>query len=134
MNMAKDPKKIFIDFDGVIHSYNSGWTVASEVHDPPVVDESTGRDAIQWLTTLLQSGDLEIHIYSRRGTDPSKGGIGAMQQWLIDHGLAPRYLKRIKWETGKPDWFLIIDDRALGFDGSFPMPHELKGFKPWNKR
>lgn len=127
-------KKIFVDFDGVIHSYNSRWTSASEVNDPPVVDTETGKDAIQWLTTMLQSGHFEIHIYSKRGTDPKSGGISAMQLWLAEHGLAPRYLKRIKWATGKPDYFLIIDDRAIGFDGTFPMPHEVQDFKPWNKR
>lgn len=127
-------KKIFIDFDGVIHRYDSRWTSASEISDPPVTDLETGKDAIQWLTTLLQSGHFELHIFSRRGADPKSGGISAMQVWLAQHGLAPRYLKRLKWVTNKPDYFMIIDDRALGFDGHFPMPHDIQDFKPWNKK
>ena len=128
-----DPKRLFIDFDGVIHAYTSPWTNPSEIADGPVVDIATGRTSIQWLTSLIQSGNFHIHIYSRRGADPSKGGIGAMRQWLLKHGMAERYVKRIKWETGKPDYFMVIDDRAHGFDGNFPQPHDLSAFKPWNK-
>ncbi|QED26679.1 hypothetical protein FRD01_05345 [Microvenator marinus] len=131
--MANDLKKIYVDFDGVLHAYEQPWSGPAEIKDGPVVDSNTGKDAIQWLTTLLQSGHFEVHIYSRRCSNPKSGGIGAMTQWLIDHGLAARYLKRIKFATGKPDYFLIIDDRAIGFDGHFPQPHELKDFKPWNR-
>lgn len=132
--MSQDLKRIFVDFDGVIHQYDSAWTGPTEIHDGPVVDQETGKNAVQWLTTLLQSGHFEVHIYSRRCTNPKSGGIGAMTQWLINHGMAERYLKRIKFATGKPDYFLIIDDRAIGFDGHFPQPHELNTFKPWNKK
>jgi len=132
-HMAEAIKKIFVDFDGVLHKYESRYTVPSEITDGPVVDSESGRNAVQWLTTLLQSGHFEVHIYSRRCTDPKSGGIGAMTQWFINNGMAERYLKRIKFASGKPDWFVIIDDRAIGFDGHFPAPHELKSFKPWNK-
>ncbi len=132
--MPEPIKKLFIDFDGVIHAYESAWTRPSEIKDGPVIDSETGQSSVQWLTRVLQSGHFEVHIFSRRATDPSQGGIVAMQNWLLEHGLSPRYLKRLKFETGKPDWHLIIDDRAIGFDGDFPMAHELKSFRPWNKR
>ncbi len=128
-----EEKHIWVDFDGVLHSYSSGWQGPSVIPDPPVVDADTGRDAIQWLTSVLQSGHFVVHIWSRRG-DPRTGGINAMRQWLREHGLDERYLKRLKFETDKPDVFLIIDDRAMGFEGHFPDPLEMKRFQPWWRR
>lgn len=131
--MAKyqEEKHIWIDFDGVLHSYTSGWQGADIIPDPPVVDPVTGRDAIQWLTSLLQSGHFVVHIWSRRAIDTRSGGIGAMRVWLQKHGLDVRYLKRVKFETGKPDAFVFIDDRSMPFTGEFPDPLEIKQFKPW---
>ena len=132
--MAQKPvKKLFVDFDGVIHSYSSGWLGPTEIPDPPVVDADSGRSSIDWLTSLLQSGHFSVHIYSRRAADPEDGGVQAMGQWLLKHGLARRYLDRIEWEIEKPEFFLIIDDRAHQFDGSFPEPWDLDRFKPWHK-
>lgn len=128
---GSEEKHIWIDFDGVLHSYTSGWEGPEIISDPPVVDPETGRDAIQWLTSLLQSGHFVVHIWSRRGADARSGGIGAMKIWLQKNGLPARYLKRLKFETDKPDVFLIIDDRAWNFDGSFPDPIDVKNFKPW---
>lgn len=134
--MPRNPrqKHIWLDFDGVLHSYESGWEGADVINDDPVVDPETGRTSIQWLTSLLQSGHFVVHIWSRRGADPRSGGIGAMKVWLQKHGLAPRYLKRLKFETDKPDAFLFIDDRAMAFDGEFPDPLEVKQFQPWWNR
>ncbi len=131
--MATRLKKILIDFDGVIHRYNSGWLGEGQIPDAPVVDTASGQDAIQWLRTLLQCGHFAIHIYSRRGSDPSKGGIGAMKTWLSRNGLESRYLKRIVFEKEKPESFLVIDDRCLQFKGEFFEPNVIKNFKPWWK-
>ncbi len=131
--MAERKKKILIDFDGVIHRYNSGWQGERNIPDAPVIDKESGQDAIQWLRGLLQTGHFIIHIYSRRGSDPSKGGIGAMKVWLLKNGLEERYLKRIVFEKEKPESFLVIDDRCLQFKGKFFDPIEIKNFKPWWK-
>ena len=131
--MAEDAKHLYIDFDGVLHRYNSGWQGAGVIPDDPVVDEENGRDAIQWLTSLCQSGHFVVHIFSRRGSDPSNAGVGAMKMWLMKHGMPERYLKRLKFETQKPDMWLLIDDRCMQFDGAFPDPLDIKNFKPWWK-
>jgi hypothetical protein len=130
----KPKKKLFVDFDGVIHSYGSGWKGPANIPDPPVVDPETGRTSIEWLTSLLQSGHFVVHIYSRRAADPSEGGIQAMANWLLEHGLAKRYLDRIEWETHKPEFFLMIDDRCHQFGGEFPEPWDLDRFEPWHRR
>ena len=131
MARRNEPKHLWLDFDGVLHSYTSGWQGPEVIPDPPVTDPETGRNAIQWLTSLLQSGHFVVHVWSRRGADPRSGGIGAMKIWLQKHGLAPRYLKKLKFETDKPEMFLFIDDRCMRFDGSFPDPLEVKRYRPW---
>ena len=128
--MASPDKHVYVDFDGVLHSYTSGWQGIDVIPDPPVVDPQTGRDAIQWLTSMLQSGNFVVHIWSRRGVDERGAGIGAMKVWLQKHGLAPRYLKQLKFERDKPDAFLFIDDRCHQFQGSFPDPIAIRKFKP----
>ena len=76
----------------------------------------------------------EVVIYSARSSQ--SGGIKAMQQWLIKHGLHPAYITEgiLKFPTQKPAAFLTIDDRAICFDGSFPSSAQMMAFQPWNKR
>jgi len=125
------PKRLYVDFDGVLHSYTSGWLGPTNIPDPPVVDAETGRTSIQWLTSLLQSGHFEVHVFSRRAADPEEGGIQAMKKWLLDQDLEPRYLDRLKFPPDKPDFWLLIDDRCRQFTGEFPDPFEIKRFRPW---
>ena len=80
--MAESLKRIFVDFDGVLHRYESSYTKPSEIKDGPVVDSQTGRDAIAWLTTLLQSGHFEVHIFSRRCSDPKSGGVAENDRFI----------------------------------------------------
>ena len=120
-------KKILcIDFDGVIHSYSSGWQGAGKISDPPV------PGAIEWLIELVKSDDFEPQIYSSRSRQD--GGIIAMHHWLLRNGILLEILNKIKFPTQKPAAFLTIDDRAICFDGSFPTQDQMKEFKPWNKQ
>lgn len=113
-----------LDFDGVIHSYSSGWKGAEVIPDPPV------PGAIEFLRAALDHFD--VHIYSSRSGQP--GGINAMQDWLLTHSDDHRLVGAIGWPDCKPAAFLSIDDRALTFDGTWPAIDKLKEFKPWNKR
>lgn len=121
-----------MDFDGVIHSYTSGWQGADVISDEPV------EGAIEFLKEA--SKYFEIHIFSSRSHQ--KGGIKAMQNWLCEKIRlekncsiydAPKWLLEIKWPIHKPAAFLSIDDRGFCFIGKFPDPKSLLGFKPWNK-
>ena len=127
--MADYKPTLCIDFDGVIHSYASGWNGANRVDDPPV------PGAIEWLHELLTSDKYVVCIYSSRSKEP--GGIEAMQTWLQDNLNRMRYdymqLKKIEWPTEKPAAYLTIDDRAICFRGTFPSQLEIDSFKPWNK-
>lgn len=125
-----------LDFDGVLHSYSSGWKGPRNIPDPPV------DGAIEWLQSLLGCPDyfgigpryldFKIAIFSSRSR--YIGGRRAMKKWLVRHGLDINYLELISFPTRKPPAFLQIDDRAMTFKGEFPSVEEMKSFKPWNKR
>ena len=122
-----------LDFDGVLHSYSSGWKGADVIPDPPV----DGAMDFIWRA----SEHFRIAIYSSRSNQP--GGVRAMRNWLAEHfrffWAADRthcddVLAEIEWPNEKPAAFITIDDRALTFEGVWPNIETLKTFKPWNKR
>jgi len=122
---------LVLDFDGVVHSYTSGWQGAAIIPDPPV------PGAIQFILSALHVFD--VCIFSSRSEIYS--GREAMRHWLYGHSGAFWYpspegpgLEEVRFPEHKPAAFLSIDDRALLFDGTWPDPAKLLGFKPWNKR
>jgi hypothetical protein len=123
--MQHNLKKLCIDFDGVIHSYTSGWKGNAQIVDPPV------DGAIEWLLMLCQSEEYEVYIYSSRSKE--KQGVVAMRAWLLNNGFDPTWIDTIEFPTQKPAAYLTIDDRAICFRGTFPSILELDNFKPWNK-
>lgn len=130
MNRLKIPV-LCVDFDGVIHSYSSGWRGARNIPDPPV------EGAVEWLISLIAGGKdgsplFSVQIYSSRSR--YFGGRRAIRKWLLRWGLTGRELARIKFPRSKPAAFLQIDDRALTFTGKFPSVEEMLSFKPWHKR
>ena len=117
-----------LDFDGVIHSYTSGWKGADEIPDPPV------PGAIDFIERALDH--FKVMIYSSRSGQPD--GIYAMRKWLRQHWLAAglpgdRELE-IEWPVQKPAAFITIDDRVFLFTGTWPDMQTLLDFKPWNKK
>lgn len=129
---AKKPI-LCLDFDGVLHSYTSGWQGADVIPDSPV------PGAIKFIESASKL--FTIHVYSSRSHQP--GGIQAMQVWLwtalmdvIDGDTPVRdvlWFFEIQWPEHKPPAFLTIDDRAMLFTGKWPHPADLLDFKPWNK-
>ena len=122
-----------LDFDGVLHSYTSGWKGADVVPDPPT------DGALQFLWDA--SEHFKIAIFSSRSHQP--GGKHAMQKWLnahmrtfwsMDRTRCDDILAEIDWPNEKPAAFVTLDDRALTFEGEWPDPKLLLEFKPWNKR
>lgn len=121
-----------LDFDGVLHSYTSGWQGVGVIPDPPV------DGAIAFLREAVKH--FRVAIFSSRSSYP--GGITAMCEWLGYHVLDQRtsdneelaWASAIEWPTTKPSAFVTIDDRALTFDGTWPEIETLKAFKPWNKK
>ncbi len=123
---------LVLDFDGVLHSYTSGWKGADVIPDPPV------DGAMQFLWDATDT--FAVHILSSRSHQ--KGGRSAMQKWLgkyfrefwaADRTTADDKLAEIKWPKEKPAAFVTIDDRALTFTGVWPTMDALVKFRPWNK-
>jgi hypothetical protein len=122
-----------LDFDGVIHSYTSGWQGVAVIPDPPVV----GAMRFIWDATEY----FRVAIYSSRSGQA--GGIRAMrayitkhfrEAWASDRTTCDDKLAEIEWPKEKPAAMVTIDDRALTFDGTWPSIESLKEFQPWNKR
>jgi len=121
VSKEKRAKILCVDFDGVIHSYLSGWKGATEIPDPPV------KGAIEWLNELCDHPEWDPQIYSSRSKE--EGAIDAMRAWLKRHGL--KYWDVIGMPTQKPAAFLTVDDRAICFRGTFPSRLEMTCFRPW---
>lgn len=127
-----------LDFDGVLHSYTSGWQGAEIVSDPPV------PGAIAFLYEAINR--FEVHIFSSRSHQTL--GIDAMMEWLSEHERAWRQeqlqsglsvaktslLLHIQWPREKPPAMITIDDRAITFTGEWPSMGVLLAFRPWNKK
>lgn len=113
-----------LDFDGVIHSYTSGWKGADVIPDPPV------PGALQFMAEATKH--FTVAIFSSRSNQ--LGGIEAMRRWLWHYVGDLDWFVEIEWPTHKPSAFVGIDDRVLTFTGTWPTMSELHTFKPWNKR
>ena len=120
-------KTLCLDFDGVLHSYTSGWSGHEHIADPPV------PGAMEFLYDALKT--FKVAIFSSRSSTVQ--GIEAMQKWVEAHAKPlffdygqPWWLQ-IEWPVHKPAAFLSIDDRAITFDGTWPSVSELVEFKPW---
>lgn len=103
---------VCLDFDGVIHSYTSGWIEADVVPDPPV------PGAIEFIQGCLDEG-MRVAIFSSRSN--TERGRQAIKNYIAEHGRnLLKNLDEIEYPTEKPPALLTIDDRAVTFEGVFP--------------
>lgn len=117
--MAK--KTISIDFDGVIHGYQSGWRGAGVCPDPVV------PGAIEFVRAALVRFD--VAVYSTRAE--TVAGALAIREYLRRHGLSDAELQALRITSGKPKAVLYIDDRGYQFAGQFPSLDFVDSFKPY---
>lgn len=123
---------VAVDFDGVLHRYNSPWINAHTIPDLPV------PGAIDWLWRTFQAFD--IVIYSTRCK--TWRGRRAVRNWLrryVGHlwyeSPAGPGLEDIRLSYEKPPALVYLDDRAIRFTGeNFPTPAEIHAARPWNKQ
>lgn len=113
---------VVFDFDGVIHSYTSGWKRSTCIPDPPV-------PGIEKALKDIHDAGYEVVIVSTR-CDSIFGRV-AIENWLDLYGLSV-FVDRVCKE--KPPAIVYIDDRAICFDGHPEnLLGKIKAFKPWNK-
>jgi hypothetical protein len=119
-----------LDFDGVLHSYVSGWQGVDKANDGPV------PGAVEFLRDAVDVFDVQV--YGSRSKEVA--GIEVMRAqiswWIIDD-LGPeegsRVFRALSFPENKPPCFLSLDDRCVEFRGIFPDAKSLLAFRPWNK-
>ena len=111
---------VVVDFDGVIHSYTSGWQGVGVIPDPPV-------PGIKEAINNIRSAGYEVIVVSTRCASPE--GRVALFQYLNRHGIEVDDIRK-----EKPPAIVYIDDRAICFDGHpETLLAKIMHFTPWNK-
>ncbi len=108
-------KTICLDFDGVIHSYQSGWRGAEVIPDPPIHKVDV---AIRQLRR-----DYRVVVFSARCRE--EAGCVAIEHWLAKHSIEVDEVCR-----HKPPAHVYVDDRAVRFNGDWEQTiHDIHLFK-----
>lgn len=111
---------ICLDFDGVIHSYESGWKGADTIPDAPVVGT---KEAIEELRKTY-----DVKVYSSRCGQ--EGGKQAMADWFLKHGIVVDQIC-----DHKPPALVYVDDRGVTFNGNWAECIEsIKNFNQWQRK
>ena len=116
-------RTVVFDFDGVIHSYTSGWLGETTIPDPPV-------PGIQEALKEIHDAGYEVVVVSTR----CKTVLGrmAIENWLDMYGMTQEVDKVCK---EKPPAIAYIDDRAICFDGHpETLLKKIQNFQPWYKK
>lgn len=132
-------KTLCVDFDGVIHAYEQGWTGPTDIPSPPV------PHSLEFLHDA--SKVFKVAIYSSRSVNQK--GIDAMQRWLVDHYMKSDFVPNdrewkendikgfvlhiLEWPVTKPAAFVTLDDRAICFTGKFPALDAIEEFRTWQQ-
>lgn len=102
--IERSVKTVCLDFDGVIHSYRSGWKGVENIPDPPI---HGAREAIAHLRKRYR-----VVVHSARGN--TQVGREAIARWLAKHNIEVDEIS----ET-KPPAFVYVDDRGIAFNGNW---------------
>lgn len=116
--MGKFVPTVVFDFDGVIHSYKSGWKGVDVIPDPPV-------PGIRKAIAELRAAGYRVVVVSTRCAKLT--GMAAINRFLKENDIVVDDIT-----AHKPPALCYIDDRALCFDGDAAgLLAKVQGFKPW---
>ncbi|CQR74770.1 hypothetical protein SOV_07980 [Sporomusa ovata DSM 2662] len=113
-------KTVVLDFDGVIHSYTSGWQGIDSIPDPPVdgIKEAIGNIRKHYKVVVVSTRCFQ------------EGGLEAVREWLDKHDI---FVDEVL--AYKPPAIVYVDDRALTFDGDAKgLLHKIKTFRTWQNK
>ena len=115
-------KTVVFDFDGVIHSYISGWQGVDVINDPPV-------KGIEYVIEELRLSGYNVVVVSTRCS--CLKGRRAIRKWLNTYNIEVDKVCAVK-----PPALVYIDDRAICFDGCADgaLVEQIKTFKNYIKR
>lgn len=123
-----------VDFHGVVHSHASPHPGTGIADDPPV------PGAIEFLDAAAERFD--VSIVSARFSQDGVGHVEAKKAvlaWLKRNGLKARVTAEpdragpIVLCRTRPKTQVLLDDRAIRFEGAFPDLDALEAFRPWNR-
>ncbi len=108
-------KTLLLDFDGTICQY-TGWIPEENT----ILREPTEK-ARKALYVL--SNDFELVCFTTRDPKP-------VREWLSRHGFPKMEVTNVKRPA-----FLILDDRAIRFEGKWTdeLLAKIRSFEPWWK-
>lgn len=108
---------ICIDFDGVIHSYASGWDGKATPPDEPVFG------AAEAIVELRKK--YKVIVYSARCHLP--GGKEAIEAWMAKYGIVVDAV-----QENKPPAIIYLDDRGIQFRGDWMQAlADIEQFQWW---
>ena len=105
---------ICLDFDGVVHSYKSGWQGMSVIPDPPV--DGT-KDAIERLRVWYV---VVIHSTRCKTTE----GRNAIRNWLRKNHIVVDEIC-----DSKPPAVIYVDDRGIRFRDWIDCMAEIRSLR-----
>ncbi len=113
-------KKLCFDFDGVIHSYTSGWQGVNVANDLPV------KGIKETIDNLIDKG-YEIIIYSSRCSNPN--GRCCIADYCCKYNINYNDIT-----ATKPAAYLTIDDRCINFNGNtYGLIDKIEKFRSWTQ-
>lgn len=111
-------KTIVFDFDGVIHSYKSGWKGETIIPDAPV-------PGIRQVIHDLRKNNYRVVVVSTRCN--TEAGKSAVYKWLMHNLICVDAV-----QAEKPPALVYVDDRAICFDGDVStLFTKIVSFRPW---
>lgn len=114
-------KTVVFDFDGVIHSYISGWKGIEIIPDEPV-------SGIRETIAELRNAGYYVAVVTTRATEMK--GIEAVWAYLKKYDI-----KVDSVQSMKPPAICYVDDRGLKFDGNTKgLVEKIKNFHSWTEK
>lgn len=118
--MSEYKPTVVFDFDGVIHSYKSGWQGPGVIPDPVVPGIVEAIDH-------LRANGYRVVVVSTRCS--SNEGKAAVEDYLTENRIAVDAVM-----AEKPPALCYVDDRAICFRGNAnKLVDQIKGFESWVK-
>lgn len=109
---------VVFDFDGVIHSYKSGWKGAGVIPDPVV------PGIVEAIDHLRAHGYRVVVVSTRCATSE---GMDAVKDYLTENRIAVDDVL-----AEKPPAICYVDDRAVCFRGNAgKLVDQIKTFRSW---
>lgn len=115
LGITRPRRTVCLDFDGVLHSYRSGWCGAEVIPDPPIhgTKESVAFLRQQYRIVVLSS---RCH---------TEAGRKAVTAWLEKHDIVVDEVCE-----HKPPAHVYVDDRAVRFRGNWDdLVADIRSFR-----